>query len=190
MLRDQPCPLLPDQTGSTLPQIWLFTDERNDAALEQSIRRLPRGSGIVFRHYHLPEASRRARFETVKKLARQRGHMLFLAGSPSLARRWRADGVHGRTRRPVMGGLLHSVPVHDAREIQQANHVGADIYFLSPVFATRSHLGQRPLSPLQTRRLAALCHGAVIYLGGMNRHRYRARKNHLTHGWAAIDALR
>lgn len=190
MLRDQPCPLLPDQTGSMLPRIWLFTDERNDALLEQSVRRLPRGSGIVFRHYHLPEASRRERFETVKKLARQRGHILLLAGSPSLARLWGADGVHGRKlRRSTIGGLLHSVPVHDAKEIQQANRVGADIYFLSPVFATRSHSGQRPLDPLQTRRLAALCNGAVIYLGGMNEQRYHRRKNHLTHGWAAIDAF-
>lgn len=190
MLRDQPCPVLSAQIRPTLPRIWLFTDERNDALLDQAILRLPRGSGIVFRHYHLREASRRARFETVKKLARRRGHILFLGGPPALARRWRADGLHGHIkRRSNMTGLLHSAPVHDAGEIQQANRVGADIYFLSPVFATRSHSGQRPLNPLQTRRLAALCNGAVIYLGGMNRHRYRARKNHLIHGWAAIDAL-
>ncbi len=190
MLRDQPCPLLPDRRGSTLPRIWLFTDERNDAFLEQSIRQLPRGSGIVFRHYHLPEPLRRARFETVQKLARRRGHIILLAGSPALARLWGADGVHGRAlRRSGLGRLLHSAPVHDAREVRQANRVGADIYFLSPVFATRSHPGQRPLNPLQIRRLSALSIGAVIYLGGMNARRYRARKNHLTHGWAAIDAL-
>ncbi|AMO70475.1 thiamine phosphate synthase [Sphingorhabdus sp. M41] len=168
----------------------MFTDARNDALLEQLVLRLPRGSGIVFRHYHLRETSRRKRFETVKKLARRRGHILFLAGSPALARRWRADGVHGRVqRRTNMGGMPHSVPVHNALEIQQANRVCADIYFLSPVFTTRSHPGQQPLNPLQTRRLAALCNGAVIYLGGMNEYRYRMRKNHLTHGWAAIDAL-
>lgn len=116
--------------------------------------------------------------------------MLLLAGSPALARRWRADGVHGRIcRRSMVSGLLHSAPVHDAREIQQANRAGADLFFLSPVFATRSHPGQRPLPFLQTKRLAALCNGAVIFLGGMNARRYRARKSRLTHGWAAIDGL-
>ncbi|MFT5329740.1 MAG: thiamine-phosphate pyrophosphorylase [Parasphingorhabdus sp.] len=190
MLRDQPCSLLPNPKNSALPRIWLFTDERNEAVLEQAILRLPRGSGIIFRHYHLPEPVRRARFATVKKLARQRGHMLLLAGSPALARRWRADGVHGRmARRADIGGLLHSVPVHDAQEIQQANRSGADIFFLSPIFATRSHPGQRPLNLVQTRRLAALCKGAVIYLGGMDRQRYRRRRNPMTHGWAAIDAF-
>jgi thiamine-phosphate pyrophosphorylase len=87
-------------------------------------------------------------------------------------------------------GLLHSAPVHDAREIAQANQVGADLYFLSPIFATRSHPGQRPLNPLQALRLSALCLGPVVYLGGMNRNRYRTHKSRLTHGWAAIDALR
>ncbi|MEO9599144.1 thiamine phosphate synthase [Parasphingorhabdus sp.] len=190
MLRDQPCPALPSLTDSVLPRIWLFTDQRNDDSLRQAILRLPRGSGIVFRHYHLPEPLRRERFETVKILARRQGHLLFLAGTPTLAKRWRADGIYGRfSRRSIFGPMLHSAPVHNAREIQQANRVGADIYFLSPIFATRSHLGQRPLNPAQAQRLAAQCKGAVILLGGMSQKRYRTRKNATTHGWAAIDAF-
>jgi len=190
MLRDQPSTVLPEPAGFALPQIWLFTDKRNDRDLDRTILRLPRGSGIIFRHYHLDEQSRRQRFESVRKTARRRGHMVFLAGSPALARRWRADGVHGRlSRRALNHGLLHSAPVHNAQEIHQANRAGAAIYFLSPVFATRSHPGQRPLNPAQVRRLAALCNGVVIFLGGMNQRRYRARKNSSSHGWAAIDAL-
>ena len=188
MLLDQPSPVLPDPAGPALPQIWLFTDQRNDGQLERAIRRLPRGSGIVFRHYHLDGALRRARFETVKKLARRGGHLVFLAGSPALARLWRADGVHGGANRHSRG-LMRSTPVHNAQEIHQANRSGAAVYFLSPVFATRSHPGQRPLNPLQVRRLAALCDGAVILLGGMSQRRYRSRKSAPTHGWAAIDAL-
>lgn len=191
MLRDQPCPRLPQPSGSALPRIWLFTDERNDASLEPSILRLPRGCGIVFRHYHLQETARRARFEAIQRLARRRGHLLILAGSPALARRWRADGVHGRmARRADIGGLLHSAPVHDALEIQRANRSGTDIFFLSPVFPTRSHPGQRPLNVLQVRRLAGLCNGVVIYLGGMTARRYRKWGNHPAHGWAGIDGLR
>ena len=156
MLRDQPSTVLPEPAGFALPQIWLFTDKRNDRDLEQTILRLPHGSGIIFRHYHLDEQSRRQRFESVRKTARRRGHMVFLAGSPVLARRWRADGVHGRlSLRALNRGLLHSAPVHNA----------------------------------QDRRLAALCTGVVIFLGGMDQRRYRARKNSSSHGWAAIDAL-
>lgn len=188
MLRDQPSPVLRNLAGSALPQLWLFTDQRNDGHLERAILRMPRGSGIVFRHYHLDKTSRQERFEMVKKLAHQRGHIVFLAGSPALARLWRADGVHGRVSRRSHG-LLHSAPVHNAREIHQANRAGAAIYFLSPIFSTRSHPDQRPLNPVQVQHLASLCKGAVIFLGGMNSGRYRTRKSYLTHGWAAIDAF-
>ena len=190
MLRDQPSPPSREPARSVLPRIWLFTDKRNDARLEKAILGLPRGSGIVFRHYHLPEGARRTRFETVRTLARRRGHILLLAGCAALARKWRADGAHGQRLRPsTKGGLLLSVPVHDAREIRQANRTGADLFFLSPLFATRSHPGQRPLNPLQVRKLEALCNGPVIYLGGMNRRRYQIRATSRTHGWAAIDGL-
>jgi thiamine-phosphate pyrophosphorylase len=190
MLRHQSRSALSGPIHPAWPRIWLFTDKRNDEILERVIARLPRGSGIVFRHYHLPEALRRTRFETVKKLARRRGHIVMLAGSPELADSWQAAGMHGRGgRRSEFRNMPISAPVHNAREIHQANRRGADIFFLSPIFATRSHPGQRPLNPVQTRRLAALCNGAVIFLGGMNRQRYRLRKSQLTHGWAAIDAF-
>lgn len=194
MLRDQPCPVLPEPTRPDLspvwPRIWLFTDQRNDHCLERAISGLPPGSGIIFRHYHLDIAARRARFETVRKLARRHGHIVLLAGSPALATLWRADGVHGRIAQRVgKRHMIHSAPVHDAREIHQANRAGADIFFLSPVFTTRSHPGQRPLNQAQVRRLAAICKGQVILLGGMDEDRYQQRKSRQTDGWAAIDAF-
>ncbi len=172
------------------PQIWLMTDRRNDAVLEESVKGLPRGSGIIFRHYHLKEAARRNRFLSIKALAKRSDHILLLAGSPRLARQWGADGVHGRHwKRYQTAGLLHSAPVHNPKEIRAANHNGADLLILSPVFATRSHPGQRPVSPLQLKRLVALCKKPVILLGGMDAQRF-AQRNHLgAHGWAAIDGL-
>jgi thiamine-phosphate pyrophosphorylase len=45
-----------------LPTIWLLSDARNDAVLESALKRLPRGSGFVFRHYHLkPDSAGEAR---------------------------------------------------------------------------------------------------------------------------------
>ncbi|WP_417620771.1 thiamine phosphate synthase [Parasphingorhabdus sp.] len=173
-----------------MPRIWLFTDQRNDHHLARAIKKLPRGSGIIFRHYHLPESIRQSRFKLVQQLARRHGHMLILADMPKLARCWHADGAHGLARhRWQTAGLPSSAPVHNSREIHQANRAGTDIFFLSPVFATRSHPGQRPLNRMQVRRLADLCNGVVILLGGMNRKRYRSHESDLTHGWAGIDAF-
>lgn len=172
------------------PQVWLMTDLRNDDGLEKSISALPRGSGVIFRHYHLAPTERKDRFQDIKACAKRRDHILLLAGPPSLARLWGADGVHGRQwRRQQTVGLLHSAPVHNPREIRMANHNGADLLFLSPAFSTRSHLGQKPLSRIQLRRLIMLSRKPVILLGGMDARRFGQLTSFDAHGWAAIDGL-
>lgn len=172
------------------PRTWLMTDKRNDAALESIIHRLPSGSGIIFRHYHLDAESRRARFTVIRHLARQKRHLLLLADRAELARRWGADGIHGRQWLSVRNSdLIQSAPVHDRREIADANRNRADLFLLSPVFPTSSHAGAPALPHMQTRKLAALCDGPVILLGGMSAGRFRQMHHIGAHGWAAISAF-
>jgi len=158
------------------PAQWLISDARNDAALEQALRRLPRGSGFIFRHYHLPPRERRQRFAALARLARARGHLVALAASRAQARRWGADLAYG-----PRGDL---VPVHSLCEIGRS--VGATALLLSPVFPTRTHPGAKELGPLRFRLLAGRAAVAVIALGGMNAHRARRLKWPY---WAGIDAF-
>ena len=162
-----------------LPQLWLISDARNDAALENALARLPRGSGFIFRHYHLAPAARRARFAALARLARARGHVTALSGSRRQAQAWHADLAYG-----PRGDL---VPVHGLRELARAQGVaGAAAVLISPVFATRSHPGAQSLGPLRFRLLAARAQVPVIALGGMNR---RAARRLDWSRWAAIDAF-
>ena len=173
--------------SANIPRLWLFTDERVEAdAIVRAAGRLPRGAGIVFRHYALRPALRRSLFDRIRKVARRRGLMLLLAGTPHMARTWGANGVHMHGT-PVQGlGRLHlSCPAHDVHELRKAAR--ADLIFLSPVFATRSHPGARPLGRNAFVRLACLSRAPVIALGGMNRTRCASLAH--AHGWAAIDAL-
>jgi len=181
-------PFVPDRL---VPEIWLMTDERNDHTLEDNVSKLPRRSGIIYRHYHLDSKAREARFAQLRKIARRRDHTILLAGSPHMARAWGADGIHGREwKKYRTSGLLHSAPVHDAKEIAEAKHADADLFFLSPAFATQSHPGKKPLSTLQLRQLIRLCDKPVILLGGMNAKRFNSCRRLGASGWAAIDALR
>lgn len=170
-----------------LPRLWLLSDARNDPRLERALARLPRGSGFVFRHYHLDPKARRARFDELRRLAHSRGIVVALADSPAMARRWRADAVYGPPGRMAGAGkLLRLVTAHDLREIGAARRAGADGIMLSPVFPTRSHPGARTLGPVRARLLARHAGVPVILLGGMTSRRAR----HLAaHGWAAIDGL-
>lgn len=169
-----------------LPDIWLLTDARNDAALEAILRRLPRGSGLVFRHYHLPAPERRARFDALARLARSRGHRVVLSGSAEQARRWGADGAYGAPTELAPGRtMLRLATAHSLRELRLARR--ADAVLLSPVFPTRSHPGGKVLGPLRFRLLAAHAPCPVIALGGVNR---RTAKRLNWPRWAAIDGHR
>lgn len=169
-----------------LPRLWLMTDERMGEALWDALARLPRGSGVIFRHYRTRE--RRGLFERVRKIARRRGLVLLLAGDPKQAAAWRADGVHGRSPHRLMPRpLLRTAPVHDARELAGAR---GHAVLVSPVFATRSHPGARTLGPLGFVALARWADVPVIALGGMDARRYRRMEPLGAYGWAGIDALR
>jgi thiamine-phosphate pyrophosphorylase len=159
-----------------LPTIWLLSDARNDAALERALKRLPRGSGFVFRHYHLEGDERRARFKALARLARAHGHLVALAGTTAEAQRWGADLAYGPRG--------HLAPVHSLREIGRAKRASA--LLLSPAFPTRSHPGAKTLGPVRFRLLAAMAGKPVIALGGMNAGTARALK---WPRWAGIDAF-
>ncbi|MCZ8325435.1 MAG: thiamine phosphate synthase [Sphingomonadaceae bacterium] len=161
-----------------LPHIWLLSDARNDAALERAIKRLPRGSGFVFRHYHLQEGARRARFDRLARLARARGIAVVLAGSAAQARRWGADGSYGAHRNATLA------TAHSLRELRRASRAAAVL--LSPVFPTRSHPGGKVLGPLRFRLLAAWAPVPVIALGGLNTRTARGLR---WPRWAGIDAF-
>lgn len=173
------------QIRQSLPMLWLISDARSDAQLQSALRRLPRGSGFVFRHYHLPPAERLARFKALARLARARGHVLILSGSAAEARRWGADGAYGAPLRIGSGAdLLRLATVHSLRELRRTRR--ADAVLLSPVFPTRSHPDGKVLGPLRFRLIAAQSRVPVIALGGMNR-RTAQRLKHRR--WAAIDGL-
>ena len=173
------------------PRLWLVSDARNDAVLERVLARMPRGSGLIFRHHHLAPDERRARFMAVARVARAHGHWLVLAGDMARARAWRADGAYGAPGLLARGPAgLRLVNVHDLREIGLGRRGRASAIVLSPAFATRSHPGAAPLGAVRWRLLAALAGvGAgvpVIALGGMTA--ARARWLGVAH-WAAIDGL-
>lgn len=156
-----------------------MTDERLGDGLWAALRRLPRGSGVVFRHYATPLPERRAVFRRVVRVARARGLVVVRAGERA---GFGEDGVHGGER----GSGLRTAAAHDRREAAAAVRRGAAVLFVSPVFATRSHPGTGGLGGRKARRIAQGLPVVAIALGGMDARRFQKLAGF--GGWAAIDA--
>ena len=120
-------------------------------------------------------------FRRVVRVARARGLVVVRAGKRA---GFGEDGVHGAAR--SIG--LRTAAAHDRREAVAAVRRGADLLFVSPVFATRSHPGAEALGARKARRIAQGLPVIAIALGGMDARRFRTLAGF--DGWAAIDAWR
>lgn len=143
----------------------LMTDDR-DADWAAAARRLPFGGVVVVR---ARDAKRRkALAEELSGLA-----TLLIADDPPLAKSVGAAGLHLPERR--MKEAAHWRARHPDWIITASAHslkalMGAhvlDAVFLSPVFATTSHPGARPLTPLRAALIAAQAPVPVYALGGV-----------------------
>jgi thiamine-phosphate pyrophosphorylase len=143
----------------------LMTDDRV-ADWAGAARRLPRGSLIVVR---AREPKRR------HALAEQLSGLgsLLVADDPALAQAIGAAGLHLPEKR--MKEAAHWRARHPHWIITSSAHslgalMGAarlDAVFLSPVFATASHQGTKPLTPLRAAFIAAHAPVPVYALGGV-----------------------
>ena len=75
-----------------LPALWLVTDTLRLPDPLAAAARLPRGTGVLFRHYDHP--ARSALAGRLALLCRRRGLVLLVAGDARLAKRVRAAGLH------------------------------------------------------------------------------------------------
>ena len=159
----------PSYRRKPVPTLWLMTDERMGDALWAALTALPRGSGIVFRHFMTAPRERAAITARVTRIARKRRLILIDSGT---------------ARQPV-----RLCPVHSMHEAVAARHAGADLVLVSPVFPTRTHPGARGLGAFQAATLARASGLPAIALGGMTQKRFRRLQKFGFVGWAAIDDL-
>ena len=159
-------------SGPRIPPLWFFTDQDRVPDPRAIVAALPKGlCGVVLRH----DDMRLGR--DIARSCRDRRNLLVVAGDWKLAHNLRA-GNHLRGGRGVAGRGLVTSSVHNRVELERALRAGADAIFISPLFATASHPGQRSLGPTRGTSLATRFHGPRIALGGVtgtNLHRIPAR---------------
>ena len=167
----------------------LLTDEVRLPDPLPAAARLPRGTGVILRHYGAPD--RAALGVNLAALCRRRGLILLVAGDWRLAAALRADGVHlperPQRRFRARRGWLLTAAAHSAPALVRARRFGAHAALLSPAFPTASHPDRTALGPVRFARLAGAAPLPVYALGGVTA--ARARRLRGAVGLAAIGAL-
>jgi thiamine-phosphate pyrophosphorylase len=165
--------------GKSLPAVLLMTDEVRLPDPLPAVAALPRGAGVILRHYNDPNRPDLAR--ELASLCRHHGLYLLIAGDGGMAMRVTAHGVHfpewraaeSRQWRQRCPHWLITAAAHSYRSLISAVHNGSDAAILGPVFSTESHPGSKPLGVVRFAALIAAaqrtrCGYPVYALGGMN----------------------
>lgn len=142
-----------------MPDQWMIIDRPLTPELLRTVRRLPRGSGILVVTKQPAQLQRRLR-----RLARSRTLAL-------------ADEASGSAAR-----------VHNLGELRRALLRRTPLILLSPMYPTRSHPDWRPIPRMRAASFARFAGRRLVALGGMNAGRYAKIAPLGFIAWAGIDA--
>lgn len=179
-----------------LPTLWLMTDEHRLPNPKSVLATLPRGTGLILRHYGAPDRAVLAR--ELAAACRCRGIILVIAGDWRLAADVGAAGLHlaeSLTRQGPPAGArlwqrrsrrLLTVAAHGSCGLRRAAAVGASAALLSPIFPTVSHPKRSPLGVMRAAGMIRRSPLAVIALGGVTRQTVRRLRGS---GFAGIAGI-
>jgi thiamine-phosphate pyrophosphorylase len=159
-----------------LPVLWFLTDEARTGDAFGVLMSLPRGAGVIFRHYGAHDRAALAR--RLAKLSRTRGLVFLVADDWRLAAAIGAAGVHlpehVAARGPASGARLWrrqrktllTVAAHGSHGLARARALDADAALLAPVFPTQSHPDRVALGLVRAAALVRRARLPVLALGG------------------------
>ncbi len=159
--------------GSKMVFVAMTDEFRSCGDPDTLIKNLPRGGILIFRHYSHPYRTQLAA-KTVLRCHRKSIRCL-IAGDIQLAKNSKADGVHFPEHQLTKMCHQHQRPkrwittasAHNLKALHKAKNFGLDAILVSPVFATNSHMGAKPLGIF---KFATICRQApvpIIALGGI-----------------------
>ncbi len=170
------------------PRLWFFTDPERTPDPVAIALSLPRGAGVVYRHFGAED-----REGVAAALRALRGLKLLIGADAALAARIGADGVHLPERlahraaplKRLRPAWIVTAAAHSAAALRRAT--GADAAVLSPVFASRSTSAGEALGLARATRMMREAPLPVIGLGGVTRSRADTLMRRGFAGAAGVD---
>ncbi len=171
-----------------------FTDRKKISDFAKIIEKLPQNSAIIIREYDLDQKDREIFAQKIINLKGDRPIKIIVGKDIDLARKINADGIHFSDfdNLPTnfrKGHFLLSFATHQEESIAQAINLEADMIFISPVFASSSHLEIKPLNQEKLRKILLKYKDLdyIYALGGINKNNISTAKQLGFSGFGAID---
>ena len=180
-----------------LPALLLFSDALRLPDPIAALDRLPRGSGVVLRHYGAPGRAALAR--ALAPRGRERAIKVLIGADARLAIRAGAAGLHlpeaqmcsilafGSIRQRKR--FIVTISAHSLGAVFRAATRGADAAILGPVFPTASHPGRPGLGPLRFARFCRQSPIPIYAIGGIGPGNAARLKDSGAVGIAGIGAI-
>jgi thiamine-phosphate pyrophosphorylase len=177
------------------PTVFFVTDPDRTPDPAVVAKRLPRGTGVIFRGFGRPGAERTA--AALAAIARARGLVLLIGADERLAYNVGARGVHlperdlGRARgiRARHPNWLITGAAHSPIAVARAKRSGIDAVLLSTAFSSNSASASLPLGPVRLALIVKGAHVPVIALGGVTGRTSKRLIGTGVWGLAAVDGL-
>lgn len=147
----------------------LFTDRNKISDFEKTIDNLPKNSRIIIREYDLKKEEREEFAKKIYYLAkiknRSKNLKILVGKNFDLARKIKADGVHFSDfddlssivfkRKSFAKKFIFSLACHSLDSILQVKNLKPNIIFISPIFATTSHVGTKTITLRNLKKITS-----------------------------------
>ena len=191
--------LLKLQNGQQhLPHLIYLTDENHLIDPTKFISQLPRKTGVIFRHYGLPNRFHLA--QKIKQICKDRNLTFIISRDINLARILNADGLHLPEYLAVKPNFrfrawknkpnkILTAAAHSRHTIMRIKNLGFDASLVSPVFETKSHQSAKYLGTIGFQNIVSRQALAAFALGGLNNKTATFLKNTNAIGIAGIRGI-
>lgn len=183
-----------------MPRLIFITDNEAQSCPEEIIEKLPSGSMVIFRDYHLENRAELG--IALRYISRARKIKFFVAGDLTLALLLEADGLHlpeymlshAENIKKDNPSLLVSVAAHNEATVKAADKLNLYAALLSPIFPTESHPetlkeNKNTLGVLKLNQVCSRYKIPVYALGGVNKTTAKKLLSSRIAGFAAIRGI-
>jgi len=194
--------------NSGIKSCFLFDDDKKIGDINQVIKKLPKKSNIIFRHYHLDNNQREIIAYQYLALAKKFKHSLIIGKNLDLAIKISSHGIHfsdfdfKKNFLKILIArnfffkkkLFFSLAIHDLKSLNFCKIISPDTLFFSPVFSSTTHKNSKSIgfyNFIKFRKIISdkcrINNEVIAPLGGINLQNLQRLNNIKITKFGAID---